>query len=125
MLAHGADLSEAVIGLAIEVHRALGPGLLENAYEQCMALALTDTKLDFVRQSPIDIVFKNLRQTAAYRVDLLVEDRLVVEIKATDRLMPIHEAQLLTYLRLGNYRFGLLLNFNVILLKNGIRRLVT
>jgi GxxExxY protein len=123
-LSYGSDLTEVVIGLAIEVHRALGPGLLEQAYEQCLALALTDAGIDFVRQSPIDVTVRTAKLVGAYRVDLLVENQLVVEVKAIERLLPIHEAQLLTYLKLGNFRTGLLFNFNVTLLKLGMRRLV-
>jgi GxxExxY protein len=117
-------ITERIIGAAIDVHRALGPGLMESAYEECLAAELADRRLRFARQVPVPLVYKGRRLDCAYRIDFLVEFRVVVEIKALDRLQPIHEAQLLTYLRLGGWHIGLLLNFHVPVLRDGIRRLV-
>ncbi len=119
-------LTEAVIGAAIEVHRELGPGLLEAAYEVCLCLAheLAARCLPFERQKPIPVAYKGLELDCGFRVDLLVDGLLIVELKAVERLSPVHEAQVLTYLKLTGCRLGLLLNFNVRLLKDGIRRLV-
>jgi GxxExxY protein len=118
------QLTEQVIGLAIEVHRQLGPGLLESAYETCVCFELDCVGLKYRRQVPLPVTYKDVRLESGYRIDLVVDDRLVIELKAVDRLMPIHDAQLLTYLRLSGIRTGLLLNFNTALLKNGVRRLV-
>lgn len=118
------ELSNRVIGCAIEVHRHLGPGLLESTYEQCLAAELSDAKLDFQLQSPLPVVYKNRTIDCGYRVDVLVENQLILELKSVEKLLPIHEAQLLTYMKLANKRFGLLLNFNVQLLKDGIKRMV-
>jgi GxxExxY protein len=117
-------LSEKVIGLAIEVHRALGPGLLESAYEECPCLEMSQHALGYSRQVPLGLTYKGLLVEAAYRVDLLIENRLIVELKTVERILPLHEAQLLTYLKLSGLKVGLLLNFNVHLLKDGIRRMV-
>ncbi|MGE0423254.1 MAG: GxxExxY protein [Reyranellaceae bacterium] len=117
-------LSGAVIGLAIEVHRALGPGLLESAYEECLCFELQQAGIPFRRQVPLPVTYKAVKLDCGYRLDLLVEERLVVELKTVERLMPVHDAQLLSYLRLGGYRAGLLLNFNVPVLKDGLRRIV-
>lgn len=116
--------TEHIIASAIEVHRALGPGLLESAYEACLVFELTQRGLYFQRQSPLPVVYKDVRIDCGYRLDLLVDRQIVVELKATDRIAPIHEAQLLSYLKLSGARVGLLINFNVKLLKEGIRRLV-
>ena len=113
-----------VIGAAIEVHRALGPGLLESAYEECLSRELSLKEVPFERQRPLPVKYKGIALDCGYRLDLLVEDQVVVEIKAVEKILPIHEAQLLTYLRLGGWKAGLLLNFNVPVLKQGIRRLV-
>jgi GxxExxY protein len=113
-----------VIGAAIEVHRALGPGLLESAYEECLCRELSLRKIPFERQRSLPVKYKGVSLDCGYRLDLLVADRVVVEVKAVEKLLPIHEAQLLTYLRLGGWKVGLLLNFNVPVLKQGIRRLV-
>ena len=118
------ELTEAVIGAAIEVHRALGPGLLESAYVQCLCRELQIRQLPFVLEQPLPLVYKGLRLDCGYRVDLVVADRVVVEVKVVDRLAPVHEAQLLTYLRLGGLKVGLLINFNVALLREGIVRRV-
>lgn len=118
------ELSRQVIGLAMEVHKALGPGLLESAYEECLCYKLAQAGLAFTRQQPLPIVYKGVRLQCGYRLDIVVEERLIIEIKAVDALLPIHEAQLLTYLRLRGIRTGLLMNFHVQLLKNGIKRRV-
>jgi GxxExxY protein len=118
------ELTETVIGSAIEVHRALGPGLLESAYVECLCRELSLRGLSFVRELPLPLEYKGIRLDCGYRIDLLVADRLVVEVKAVEKLIPVHEAQLLTYLRLGGWKIGLLINFNHPVLKQGIRRLV-
>lgn len=117
-------LSDAVIGCAIEVHRLLGPGLLESAYADCMAHEFSLARLRFQREVPVSLQYKELSVPSAYRLDFLIQDQLILEIKAVDRLERIHEAQLLTYLRLAGKKTGLLLNFNETLLKNGILRRV-
>jgi GxxExxY protein len=117
-------LTERIIGFAIEIHRQLGPGLLESAYEECLSFELQQAGIAFQRQTSVPVVYKPVRLDCAYRLDLMIENRLIVEIKSVERLMPIHEAQLITYLRLTNLPVGLLLNFNINILKNGIRRLV-
>jgi GxxExxY protein len=117
-------LTELVIGAAISVHRALGPGLLESVYEECLAYDLTELGLDVQRQLYLPIRYKKIQLEQAYRIDLLVNNRLIIEVKAIDALALIHDAQLLTYLRLTNIRTGLLINFQVALLKDGIKRLV-
>ena len=116
------ELTECIIGAAIDVHKALGPGLLESAYEACLAFELSERDLRVERQKAIPVTYKGLEIDAGYRIDLLVEQSVVVEIKAVERLLPIHEAQLISYLKLGDYPLGLLVNFNVRLLKQGIRR---
>lgn len=117
-------LTEQIIGAAIEVHRALGPGLLESTYEACLCYELQQLGLKVEQQKPMPLVYKDLRLETAYRIDLLVEDRVVVEIKSVEQIHPVHEAQLLSYLRLSGCRVGLLINFNVPTLKQGIRRKV-
>ena len=118
------EITEEVIGAAIEVHRALGPGLLESAYCQCLCYELRLRNLPFRLESPLPVTYKGLRLDCGYRLDLLVADEVVVEVKAIERLAPVHEAQLLTYLRLGGWKVGLLINFNVPLLRDGIVRRV-
>ncbi|MFZ6735842.1 GxxExxY protein [Undibacterium sp. Ji42W] len=115
-------LSEQVIGAAIEVHKHLGPGLLESAYENCLCHELYLRKLSFKRQVCLDIEYKGVKVESAYRLDLVVEDSLVLELKAIESLLPVHTAQLLTYLRLTGYKTGLLINFMVPVLKSGIKR---
>jgi GxxExxY protein len=115
-------ITETIIGAAIEVHRALGPGLLESAYEACLVFELEQRGLKVEHQKPLPVVYQSVNLDCGYRIDLLVEDTVVVEIKAVDQLAPIHEAQLLSYLKLSGCRFGLLINFNVMMLKDGIRR---
>ena len=117
-------LTERVIGLAIEVHRALGPGLLESAYEECLCYELNEASMLFRRQVPLSVNYKSVKLDCGYRIDLVVENRLIVELKTVESLKAIHEAQLLTYLKLSSLRTGLLMNFNVPVLKDGIRRMV-
>ena len=105
-------LTERVIGLAIEVHRALGPGLLESAYEECLCLELEHAGLGYARQVPLPVVYKGRRLECGYRLDVVVESALILEIKSVEQLLPIHDAQLLTYLRLSRQKVGLLVNFN-------------
>ena len=116
------ELTKQIIGAAIEVHRHLGPGLLESAYEACLAYELRELGLRFERQKPLPLEYKEINLDHGYRVDLLVEDKVVVEVKVVDRIAPTHEAQVLSYLRFSGCGIGLLLNFNVRLLKDGIRR---
>lgn len=117
-------LSKAIIGAAIEVHRNLGPGLLESAYEECLCRELSIQDIVFERQKPLPLSYKGVKLDCGYRLDVVVEGLVVLELKATDRIEPIHEAQLLTYLKLSDLRLGILINFNVPVLKNGIRRIV-
>lgn len=121
---HVNRLTEQVIGAAILVHRELGPGLLESTYEKCMAVEMAERGLPFERQFPLKILFKRVRIDCGYRVDFLVDRRVVVELKAVSRLEPIHSAQILTYLKLSGCHVGLLINFNVHVLTNGVHRLV-
>lgn len=118
------ELTQETIGAAIEVHRALGPGLLESAYEECLCRELTIRNISFERQKPLSLEYKGFKLECGYRIDLLVAGTVVVEAKAVEILLPIHEAQLLTYLKLGGWKLGLLINFNVPVLKQGIKRLV-
>jgi GxxExxY protein len=123
-LSHGSELSERVIGLAIDVHRQLGPGLLESVYEECLCFELQHAGMAYGRQVPLSLVYKKVRLECGYRMDIVVEHQLIVEIKAVERLLPIHEAQMLTYLRLGGHQVALLMNFNTVALKDGLRRFV-
>jgi GxxExxY protein len=118
------ELTEKIIGAAIEVHKTIGPGLLESAYEECLAHEMRLRGLNFERQVPLPVAYKGVTLDCGYRLDFLVERAVVLELKALDALQPIHEAQLLTYLRLGGWAVGLLINFNVLVLKNGIKRVV-
>jgi GxxExxY protein len=117
-------ITEAIIGSAIRVHKALGPGLLESAYETCTAYELVDKGLRIEQQKPLPLVYKQVRLDCGYRVDLFVEEKVIVEIKAVDLLLPIHKAQLLSYLKLTGCKMGLLINFNVKLLTDGIVRVI-
>jgi len=117
-------LTEKIIGSAIEVHRRLGPGLLESAYEECLCYELDQSALAFRRQAPLPVVYKSIRLDCGYRMDVVVEGQVIVEIKAVERLMPIHEAQVLTYMKLSGITTGPLLNFNTSVLKEGLRRLM-
>jgi len=116
------EITQRIIGAAIEVHKQLGPGLLESAYEECLCHELATRKINFERQKPIPLVYKEVKLDCGYRLDILVEGRIVVELKSVDGLGPIHEAIILTYLKLSSHKLGLLINFNVPLLKNGIKR---
>ena len=116
-------LTEKIIGFAIEIHRHLGPGLLESAYEECLCLELKQAGLSLQRQVPLPLVYKSVRLECGYRLDIVVERQIILEIKALERILPVHEAQLLTYMKLSGIRTGLLLNFNAAVLKDGIRRL--
>lgn len=118
------ELTEQVIGAAIEVHRTLGPGLLESSYEACLGYELELRGLRIARQLPLPIVYKKVHLDAGYRLDLVVEDQVVIELKHVEKLLPIHEAQLMTYLKLSGKRVGLVINFNVRVLKDGILRRV-
>jgi len=118
------QITETVIGAAIEVHRALGPGLLESAYEECLCRELSLREIPYTRQHMLPIEYKGTQLDCGYRIEILIRNKVVVEIKAIEKLLPIHDAQLLTYLKLGSWPVGLLLNFNVPVLKRGIRRLV-
>ena len=117
-------ITDQVIGAAIEVHRALGPGLLESAYEACLTFELAQRGLKVEPQKPLPVVYKEVHLDCGYRLDLLVANAVIVEIKAVESLAPIHQAQLLSYLRLSGCKVGLLINFNVKVLKDGLRRLV-
>lgn len=119
-----AQLTHAIIGAAIEVHRALGPGLLESAYEECLCHELGLRRLVFQRQVPLPLIYKGVTLDCGYRLDLVVAQTVLLELKAVERILPIHEAQLLTYLRLSEKKIGLLINFNVPVLKQGIVRRV-
>ena len=117
-------LTEEVIGLAIEVHRALGPGLLESAYEECLCYELKENGVPFRRQVPLLVTYKGVRLECGYRMDVVVRRELILELKTVEKIMRIHEAQLLTYMRLAGLSKGLILNFNEAVLKDGIRRMV-
>ena len=118
------ELTEQIIGAAIDVHRSLGPGLLESTYEACLLHELAARELSAERQKALPVSYKGVRIDCGYRVDLLVEGEVIVELKAVSRLEPIHEAQLLSYLKLSGCHVGLLINFNVTQLRTGVRRLV-
>ena len=117
-------LTEKIIGFAIEVHRQLGPGLLESAYEECLCFELDQAGLAFRRQVSLPVIYKSVRLDCGYRLDIVAENQVIIELKTVERLIPIHEAQLLTYMKLSGIRTGLLLNFNTAILKDGIHRLM-
>jgi GxxExxY protein len=117
------EVSEAVIGACISVHRALGPGLLESAYHDCLGYELTVRGMTFEREVAVPINYKGVSFGVGYRLDLVVENRLIIELKAVEALLPLHQAQLRTYLKLTSYPVGLLVNFNVAVLRHGLRRL--
>lgn len=117
-------LTDRIIGCAIEVHRSLGPGLLESAYEECLCYELAQSGVAFRRQVPLPVLYKEVKLDCGYRMDVVAEDRVVVELKTVERLAPVHDAQIITYLRLSGYPVGLLMNFNVPVLRNGIKRFV-
>jgi GxxExxY protein len=118
------EITERVIGASIEVHKQLGPGLLESVYEQCLCHELRLRNISYKRQQDLPIHYKGLALDGGYRTDLVIEEQVIVEIKSVEVILPIHEAQLLTYLRLGGWKIGLLINFHVPVLKFGIRRIV-
>ena len=118
------DLTRKVIGFAIEVHKELGPGLLENAYQKCLAFELREAGIHFEMEKEIPVSYKGMNLDCSYRIDLLIENQLIVELKSVTELLPVHEAQLLTYMKLAKIKTGLLINFNEALLKNGIKRFV-
>lgn len=118
------DLTSILIGCAIEVHKELGPGLLESAYEECLAYELVKKDLKVERQKPVPVVYKEIKLECGYRIDILVEDKVVLELKTVDEFNPVHEAQILTYLKFSEKKVGLLINFNVLRLKDGIKRYI-
>ncbi len=118
------SITEKIIGAAISVHRVLGPGLLESAYEECLCFELGQIGLSFERQVPLPVVYKEVQLNCGYKMDIVVERSVVVELKAVERIIPVHEAQLLSYLKLAGLKVGLLLNFHVPVLKNGLKRIV-
>jgi GxxExxY protein len=118
------QITEKIIGCAIDVHKYLGPGLLESTYEECLAYELRKSNIPFERQKPLPVIYKETRLDCGYRIDILVNQQVIVEIKAIDNLIPIHEAQLLTYLKLSGCKIGLIINFNVKLLKHGLKRII-
>jgi GxxExxY protein len=115
-------ITERIIGTAIRVHRELGPGLLESAYEACLAFELREAGLQIETQKSLPVIYRGVKLDCGYRIDLVIENKILLELKAVERLLPVHEAQLLSYLKLSGLRLGLLINFNVELLKDGIRR---
>jgi GxxExxY protein len=123
MLAHS-GITEAIIGAAIEVHRRLGPGLLESAYQRCLEYELSERGIAFAREVAVPVVYKGVALDCGYKMDLVVEGIVVVELKSVETILPVHEAQLLTYMRLSGLRVGLMINFNVAQLKDGITRRV-
>jgi GxxExxY protein len=118
------EITQKIIGAAIEVHKSIGPGLLESAYEECLAHEMRIRGLNFQRQVPLPVAYKGVTLDCGYRLDFVVETVVVVELKAVESLQPIHEAQVLTYLKLGGWTVGLLINFNVPVLRDGIKRVV-
>jgi len=118
------ELTRKVIGCAMEVHKALGPGLLESVYEKCLAIELADNDIKHETEKAINVEYKGKELDCGFRADFVIEDELIVELKAVDKILQIHEAQLLTYMKLANIKTGLLINFNVMLLKDGIKRFV-
>jgi len=118
------EITQRIIGCAIEVHKNLGPGLLESAYEECLAYDLDRAGFSIRRQQPVPVVYKDVKLECGYRIDILVENSVIVELKALDEINPVHEAQILTYMKFAGKKFGLLINFNVTILKNGIRRFI-
>ena len=118
------ELSKKIIGCAIEVHKQLGPGLLESAYQECLYYELKQTGFKVKKEKPMPIVYKEVKLDHGYRIDLLVEEKVVIEIKTVEAFNDVHTAQVLTYLRLGKYKLGLLFNFQTTILKNGIKRVI-
>lgn len=118
------EIAHKIIGIAIEVHSALGPGLLESAYKECMYYKIDKSGFFVEKEKPMPLFFEEVKLECGYRIDLVVENKLVIEIKSVDALNNVHLAQILTYLKLGNYKLGLLINFNVVKLKDGIKRVI-
>ncbi|ELI6453932.1 GxxExxY protein [Flavobacterium psychrophilum] len=118
------DISRVVFESALKVHQALGPGLLESAYEECLFYELKKHNLKIEKQKALPLIYDKIKLDAGYRIDIIIEDKFIIEIKAVEALTDVHLAQLLTYLRLSNCKLGLLINFNVSLLKNGVRRVI-
>ncbi len=118
------EISNKIIGLAINVHRNLGPGLLESTYKECLFYEIIHSGMLAVKEKPIPLIYKEIKLECGYRIDILVENKLVIEVKSVEALNDIYLFQTLTYMKLGNYKLGLLINFNVVLLKDGIRRII-
>jgi GxxExxY protein len=118
------EIAYQIIGAAIEVHKSLGPGLLESAYQECLAYKLRQLDFYVEKEKPMPLVFEEVKLECGYRIDLLIENKVVIEIKSVEALNDVHLAQTLTYLKLGDYKLGLLINFNVALLKKGIKRVI-
>lgn len=118
------EIANKIIGIAIEVHKALGPGLLESAYKECLFYKIKESGLWVEKEKSMPLIFEEVKLDCGYRIDLLVENKVVIELKSVEALHDVHLAQILTYLKLGNYKLGLLINFNVVLLKDGIKRVV-
>ncbi len=118
------EIASKAIGLAIEVHAVLGPGLLESAYRECLYYKMGKAGVKVEKEKPMPLIFEEVKLECGYRIDLLLENKLVIEIKSVEALNDVHLAQTLTYMKLGNYKLGLLINFNVALLKNGIKRVI-
>jgi GxxExxY protein len=118
------EIAHRIVGCALEVHKALGPGLLESAYQECLCYKLQKEGLSVKKEKAMPLIFEDVKLECGYRIDLLVENKVVVEIKSVDALHDVHLAQILTYMKLGNYKLGLLINFNVSLIKNGLKRVI-
>jgi GxxExxY protein len=118
------EISGIIIGLAIDVHKVLGPGLLESAYKECLYYKLIQSGLYVEKERPMPLIFEEVKLEVGYRIDLLVENKIVIEVKSVDAFNDVHLAQTLTYMKLGNYRLGLLINFNVVKLKDGVKRVI-
>jgi GxxExxY protein len=118
------ELSNRIIGLAITVHQALGPGLLESAYKECLFFRLRKDGFYVEKEKPMPLIYEEVKLDCGYRIDLLVESKVIIEIKSIEALNDVHLAQILTYMKLGGYKLGLLINFNVSMLKDGIRRVI-
>ncbi len=118
------EIATKVIGLALGVHKILGPGLLESAYKECLYFKIVQSGLSVIKEKPLPLIFEEVKLDCSYRIDLVVMNKLVIEIKCIDKLADIHTSQTLTYLKLGEYKLGLLINFNELLLKNGIKRII-
>jgi GxxExxY protein len=118
------EISKIVFDCALKVHKALGPGLLESSYEECLFYELTKSGLKVIKQKPLPLIYEDVKLEVGYRVDLIVENKVIIEIKAVDQLHDVHLAQILTYLKLSNCKLGLLINFNVSLIKDGFKRVV-